>query len=155
MVAEDHKGAAQCAAKSAWSRSACFTGRLNLKYCLSGKRVWVAGHTGMVGSALVRRLQREDCELLLAGRDVLDLCERQAVFEWMAGCRPDCILVAAAKVGGIHANNVAPVDFLQQNLMIQNNIFDAAHRHGVARLLFGIFLYLPKVCCNQYVKTVL
>ena len=68
----------------------------------------------MVGSALVRRLQREDCELLLAGRDVLDLCERQAVFEWMAGCRPDCILVAAAKVGGIHANNVAPVTFFSK-----------------------------------------
>lgn len=116
-----------------------------MHYCLSGKRVWVAGHKGMVGGALVRRLRHDDCELLLAGRDVVDLCDKQAVLKWMADCRPDCILVAAAKVGGIYANNVAPVDFLQQNLTIQNNIFDAAHRHNVARLLFlGSSCIYPK-----------
>ena len=76
----------------------------------------------MVGGAVARRLAGEGCDLLLAGRDVVDLCDQMAVRDWMADNRPDCIVVAAAKVGGIHANNIAPVDFLQDNLTIQNNI---------------------------------
>lgn len=99
----------------------------------------------MVGSALARRLESEGCELLLAGRDVLDLCDQSAVQTWMADNRPDCIVVAAAKVGGIHANNVAPVEFLQDNLVIQNNILAAAHSNDVGRLLFlGSSCIYPK-----------
>lgn len=114
-------------------------------YSLDGKIVWVAGHRGMVGGAVARRLESEGCNLLLAGRDVVDLCDQKAVRAWMADNRPDCIIVAAAKVGGIHANNVAPVDFLQDNLVIQNNIFEAAHQNDVERLLFlGSSCIYPK-----------
>ena len=116
-----------------------------MSYSLKGKKVWVAGHRGMVGGAVARRLESEGCELLLAGRDVVDLCDQSAVQAWMADNRPDCIVVAAAKVGGIHANNVAPVDFLQDNLVIQNNILAAAHENDVDRLLFlGSSCIYPK-----------
>lgn len=99
----------------------------------------------MVGGAVVRRLSAEGCDLLLAGRDVVDLCDQMAVRAWMADNRPDCVVVAAAKVGGIHANNVAPVDFLQDNLVIQNNILAAAHHFDVERLLFlGSSCIYPK-----------
>ncbi len=107
-----------------------------MPYSLEGKKVWVAGHRGMVGGAIVRRLQSEDCDLLLAGREMVDLSDRRAVQAWMFSNSPDCVVVAAAKVGGIHANNTAPADFLQDNLYIQNNIFDAAHKNDVERLLF-------------------
>ena len=114
-------------------------------YSLEGKKIWVAGHRGMVGAAVARRLESESCDLLLAGRDVVDLCDQSMVRGWMADNRPDCIVVAAAKVGGIHANNVAPVDFLQDNLVIQNNILDAAHKNNVERLLFlGSSCIYPK-----------
>lgn len=116
-----------------------------MSYSLKGKKVWVAGHRGMVGGAVARRLESEGCELLLAGRDVVDLCDQSAVQAWMADNRPDCIVVAAATVGGIHANNVAPVDFLQDNLVIQNNILAAAHENDVDRLLFlGSSCIYPK-----------
>ena len=88
-----------------------------MTYSLEGKKVWVAGHRGMVGGAVVRRLKSEDCEILVAGRDIVDLSHKPAVQDWMSANRPDCIVVAAAKVGGIHANNTAPVDFLQSNLV--------------------------------------
>lgn len=114
-------------------------------YSLDGKRVWVAGHRGMVGGAVVRRLESENCDVLLAGRDIVDLSDQLAVQDWMAINRPDCIVVAAAKVGGIHANNSAPVDFLQNNLVIQNNILAAAHANDVQRLLFlGSSCIYPK-----------
>jgi len=114
-------------------------------YSLEGKKIWVAGHRGMVGGAVARRLESEGCELLLAGRDVVDLCDQSAVRAWMAANRPDCIVVAAARVGGIHANNVAPVDFLQDNLVIQSNILAAAHENDVERLLFlGSSCIYPK-----------
>ena len=116
-----------------------------MSYSLEGKKVWVAGHRGMVGGAVARRLESEGCDLLLAGRDVVDLYHHSAVRAWMANNRPDCIIVAAAKVGGIHANNVAPVDFLQDNLVIQNNILAAAHENDVGRLLFlGSSCIYPK-----------
>ena len=99
----------------------------------------------MVGGAVARRLQREDCEVLLAGREVVDLLDQVAVMEWMTEVKPDAIVVAAAKVGGIHANNSAPVDFLQSNLVIQNNILAAAHATDVHRLLFlGSSCIYPK-----------
>ena len=114
-------------------------------YALEGKKIWVAGHRGMVGGAVARRLESEGCDLLLAGRDVVDLCDQLAVRAWMADNRPDCVVVAAARVGGIHANNVAPVDFLQDNLVIQSNILEAAHQNDVQRLLFlGSSCIYPK-----------
>ena len=107
-----------------------------MDYKLAGKRIWVAGHRGMVGRSVVRRLELEDCEIIKAGREELDLLDQTAVRHWMAQFRPDCVVIAAAKVGGIHANNTAPVDFLENNLVIQNNIFSAAHVCDVERLLF-------------------
>lgn len=115
-------------------------------YSIEGKKIWVAGHRGMVGGAVVRRLEREDCEVLCAGRDVVDLLDQAAVRNWMADEKPDAIILAAAKVGGIHANNSAPVDFLQENLTIQNNVLSAAHVNGVQRLLFlGSSCIYPKL----------
>lgn len=117
-----------------------------MSYSLKGKTVWVAGHRGMVGGAVARRLEVEDCKVLTAGREVLDLCDQAAVHAWMSDAKPDCIVVAAAKVGGIHANNSAPVDFLQNNLVIQNNIVAAAHQNDVERLLFlGSSCIYPKL----------
>jgi GDP-L-fucose synthase len=103
---------------------------------LGGKRVWVAGHRGMVGSALVRRLASENCTILTASRDQLDLTSQNAVLSWMETNRPQVVIIAAAKVGGILANDTYPADFLQQNLAIQSNIIDTAHRIGVEKLLF-------------------
>lgn len=112
---------------------------------VAGKRVFVAGHRGMVGGALVRRLQQENCDLLLAGRDVVDLADQAATQAWMARERPDVVVVAAAKVGGILANDTYPADFLYQNLVIATNCIDAAHRADVDRLLFlGSSCIYPK-----------
>lgn len=116
-----------------------------MSYDLTGKRVWVAGHRGMVGGAVVRRLERENCEIITAGRDVVDLVNQKAVHDWMAETRPDAIVLAAAKVGGIKANNDFPVDFLYENLMIEANIIHAAHEADVERLLFlGSSCIYPK-----------
>lgn len=103
---------------------------------LDGARVWVAGHRGMVGAAVVRRLADEPCEVLTAGRDVLDLCDQKAVRDWVGEEKPDAIVLAAARVGGILANDRHPVDFLSDNLAIQSNVIDAAHAAGVQHLLF-------------------
>ncbi len=105
-------------------------------YELSGKRIWVAGHRGMVGSAIARRLGHEDCELILAGRDALDLCRQAEVESWMAANKPQAVFVAAAKVGGIHANSAYPAEFIAENLAIELNIIRAAHQTGVEKLLF-------------------
>lgn len=107
-----------------------------MAYSLSGKRIWVAGHRGMVGGAVVRRLATEDCEIITAGRDAVDLVDQAQVRAWMARTKPDTIVLAAAKVGGIKANNELPVDFLYQNLMIEANILEAAHQNDVERVLF-------------------
>lgn len=116
-----------------------------MSYDLKGKRVWVAGHRGMVGAAVTRRLAQEDCDVLTAGRDVVDLVDQQAVRDWMQQNRPDAIVMAAAKVGGIKANNDYPVDFLYQNLMIETNICQAAHEADVNRFLFlGSSCIYPK-----------
>jgi len=105
-------------------------------YELSGKRIWVAGHRGMVGSAIARRLAHENCELIVAGRDALDLCRQAEVEGWMAANEPDAVFVAAAKVGGIHANSAYPAEFIAENLAIELNIIRAAHQAGVEKLLF-------------------
>ncbi len=114
-------------------------------YSLNGKRVWVAGHKGMVGAAVARRLKLESCEVLVVARDIVDLSDQAAVSRWMKQARPDAIVIAAAKVGGILANNAAPVDFLQNNLAIQTNIIRSAHAYDVERLLFlGSSCIYPK-----------
>lgn len=105
-------------------------------YSLAGKRVWVAGHKGMVGSALVRRLAAEDCEVLVADRATLDLTDQRAVLGWMHNHRPQAVFLAAAKVGGILANDSLPVDFLRDNLLIETAIFTGAESVGVEKLLF-------------------
>jgi GDP-L-fucose synthase len=107
-----------------------------MPYNLRGKRVWVAGHRGLVGSALVRRLASENCEVLTADRAVLDLSSSAAVDAWMASHKPQAVFLAAAKVGGILANKLHPADFLYENLMIELSVIHAAFRHGVEKLLF-------------------
>jgi GDP-L-fucose synthase len=112
---------------------------------LKGKRVFVAGHRGMVGSALVRRLAREDCEVLAVARSELDLLDQAGVRRWMSEHRPDAVVVAAAKVGGILANDRLPGDFLYENLVVQTNIVEAAFRSEVQKLLFlGSSCIYPK-----------
>lgn len=116
-----------------------------MAYDLKGKRIFVAGHRGMVGSAVVRRLATEDCEVITAAREDLDLVDQAAVNAWMQEQRPDAIVMAAAKVGGIKANNDFPVDFLYKNLMIETNIAQAAHEADVERFLFlGSSCIYPK-----------
>lgn len=121
---------------------------------LNGRRVWVAGHRGMVGAAVVRRLEKEDCEVVVAGREVVDLLDQNAVREWMATTRPDVIVLAAAKVGGILANDSYPADFLYQNLMIEANVINAAHQFDVGRLLFlGSSCIYPKFAAQPIVES--
>ncbi len=116
------------------------------QYRLRGKRVWVAGHRGMVGSAIMRRLEVEDCELLTADRHQIDLTRQQAVEAWLETARPQAVFVASAKVGGILANDSYPADFLYDNLMIEANIIHASHRTGVEKLLFlGSSCIYPKL----------
>ena len=104
---------------------------------LEDTRIFVAGHRGLVGSAITRRLQRAGCtDLLLVGRDQLDLQDRDSVETFFAANKPDVVFLAAAKVGGIHANSVYPAQFLFDNLQIQNNVIDAAYRHGAKKLTF-------------------
>lgn len=125
-------------------------------FSLAGKRVWVAGHRGMVGSALVRRLAEENCEVLTAGRDALDLLDQAAVRQWTAREKPDAVFLAAAKVGGILANDSFPADFLYQNLVIETNIVDAAHRAGVAKLCFlGSSCIYPKFAAQPIIEDAL
>lgn len=105
-------------------------------YDLKGKRVWVAGHRGMVGAALMRRLEREGSELLTATHAELDLLQQADVERWVEAHKPQAVFMAAAKVGGILANDTYPADFLYQNLMIAANVTQAAHRNGVEKMLF-------------------
>jgi len=105
-------------------------------YDLKGKLVWVAGHRGMVGSALVRRLTQEGAEVLTIGRDKVDMRRQTEVEEWMAQARPEAVFVAAATVGGILANDTRPADFLYDNLAIEANIIHGAWQTGVQKLLF-------------------
>ena len=107
-----------------------------MTYSLKGKRVWVAGHRGMAGSAIVRRLKSEDCEILAAPRDELDLRRQAAVEAWLAERRPQAVFLAAARVGGILANSSRPAEFIYDNLAIETNIIQAARQAGVEKLLF-------------------
>ena len=101
---------------------------------------------GMVGSAMVRQLAKLDCDILTATRAQLDLRDRGAVMNWYTQNTPDIVVLAAAKVGGILANDTQPALFLQDNLAIQNNTIEAAHRHNVQKLLFlGSSCVYPKL----------
>ncbi|MGB3166568.1 MAG: GDP-L-fucose synthase [Alteraurantiacibacter sp.] len=114
-------------------------------YDLVGKRVYVAGHNGMVGSAIMRRLESEGCEVLISERST-DLREQAAVRDWFAEHSPDAVVVAAAKVGGILANDSYPAQFLYDNLMIEANLIEAAYRNGAGKLLFlGSSCIYPKL----------
>jgi len=113
---------------------------------LRGARVFVAGHRGMVGAAIVRRLESEGATLLLAERGRLDLTDRSSVDRWLAQAKPDAVFLAAAKVGGIHANSTYPADFIADNLAIALNVIRGAHLHGVRKLLFlGSSCIYPKL----------
>lgn len=113
---------------------------------LKGKKVYVAGHRGMVGSALVRRLAREDVELVTVPRSELDLCDQAAVLDWFAKRRPQVVFLAAAKVGGIVANNTLRAEFLRDNLVIAANAIHAAHLNGCEKLMFlGSSCIYPKL----------
>jgi GDP-L-fucose synthase len=105
-------------------------------FVLKGKQVWVAGHRGMVGSAVVRRLCVEECEIMTVERDRLDLTRQCQVDQWVGAHRPQVVVICAARVGGILANDSRPVDFLHDNLSIETSIINAAHSHGVEKLLF-------------------
>ncbi len=103
---------------------------------LEGKTVFVAGHRGMVGAALVRRLAQENVELLTVGRSEVDLRDQAAVFGWFAKTRPQVVFLAAAKVGGIVANNTLRAEFIYDNLIIATNVIHAAHATGAEKLMF-------------------
>jgi GDP-L-fucose synthase len=118
----------------------------SVPYALEGKRVWVAGHRGMVGAALVRRLASERCELVTVERGALDLTRQDMVERWMTNARPQAVLMAAARVGGILANASHPAQFLYENLAIAANVINAAAQTGVEKLLFlGSSCVYPKL----------
>lgn len=107
-----------------------------LSYSLSGKRVWVAGHRGMVGSAICRQLEKEECDILFIGKETLDLRNQDAVLNWMTKEKPNAIFLAAATVGGIYANDTRPAEFLYENLVIETNIIHSAKLNNVEKLMF-------------------
>ncbi|HEY2891489.1 MAG TPA: NAD-dependent epimerase/dehydratase family protein, partial [Dongiaceae bacterium] len=112
---------------------------------LAGRRIFVAGHRGMVGSALVRRLASEGCTTLTAGRAQVDLRRQQQVEDWMKAEQPDVVIIAAATVGGILANASRPAEFLYDNLAIAGNLIEASYRNKVAKVLFlGSSCIYPK-----------
>lgn len=127
-----------------------------MPFDLKGKKVWVAGHRGMVGAAIVRRLASENCEILTANRNQVDLKDQAAVRAWVATAKPDAVFVAAAKVGGILANNSYPADFLYDNLMIEANVIEASFRAGVEKLCFlGSSCIYPKFAAQPIIESAL
>jgi GDP-L-fucose synthase len=114
-------------------------------FSLAGKKIWVAGHRGMAGSAIIRRLASENCQILTVGREALDLSRQADVEQWLAANKPDAIFLAAATVGGIIANSTRPAEFLYDNLAIETNVIHGAYRTGVRKLLFlGSSCIYPK-----------
>ena len=128
-----------------------------MAYTLENKRVWVAGHRGMVGSALVRRLERENpAGILTVTRQNVDLIDQAATTSWIRKEKPDAVFIPAAKVGGIFANDTYPADFLYDNLMIAANIIHACHKAGVEKLLFlGSSCIYPKFADQPIVEDAL
>jgi GDP-L-fucose synthase len=118
----------------------------NALFELKGKSVYVAGHRGMVGSALVRRLAHEDVKLVTVDRREVDLCNQAAVFDWFAKVRPQVVFLAAAKVGGIVANDTLRAEFIYDNIAIAANVIHAAHQNGAEKLMFlGSSCIYPKL----------
>lgn len=127
-----------------------------VNYDLAEKRIYVAGHGGMVGSAIVRRLEGEGCTALTASRAELDLLDQAAVRQWFDVQRPDAVVLAAAKVGGILANDTYPADFLYENMMIEANVIEAAYRWDVEKLLFlGSSCIYPKFAAQPITEDAL
>ena len=115
------------------------------KFSLNNLKVWVPGSNGMVSSAIIKKLETENCKIITSTRNQLDLTDKVKVFEFYKLNQPDVVILSAAKVGGIHANNTYPVDFLLENLCIQNNIISGAHNFFVKKLLFlGSSCIYPK-----------
>ena len=116
------------------------------KFLLKGKKVWVAGHTGMVGSAILKRLKKEKCRILTVDQHKLDLTEQSRTEKWIKKNRPQVVFIAAARVGGILANSNNQADFLYDNLMIQNNIIRFSSVYNVEKLIFlGSSCIYPKI----------
>jgi len=127
-----------------------------MTYALAGKRVWVAGHRGMVGGAVTRQLARENCTVLTVNRGRLDLRDTAAVKAWMTAEKPQAVVLAAAKVGGIVANDSRPADFLYDNLAIENAIIHGAFETGVEKLLFlGSSCIYPKFAAQPITEDAL
>tara|TARA_B100000886_G_scaffold134243_1_gene90602 strand:+ start:3475 stop:4476 length:1002 start_codon:yes stop_codon:yes gene_type:complete len=126
---------------------------MNNSLVTKADKIYVAGHNGMVGNAIVKNLKKNGFNnLLLVSREKLDLTNRKNVFEWIENFKPDVVIIAAAKVGGICANNDYPVNFLLENLKIQNNLIEASFVNNIKRLLFlGSSCIYPKLC-NQPIK---
>ncbi len=118
-----------------------------MPYDFTGKRVFIAGHKGMVGSALTRRLNDENCNIITADRAQLDLCNQTAIHAFLKAEKIDVVFLAAAKVGGIHANNTYPAEFIYENLTIQTNIIHGSFKAGIQKLIFlGSSCIYPKNC---------
>ena len=113
---------------------------------IKGKKIWVSGHNGMVGRAVVKTLKNYDCEILTVDRHELDLSRQQKVEDWMAAHKPDAIVICAAKVGGILANDTYPADFIYNNIILETNIINAAYEQKVKKLVFlGSSCIYPKL----------
>ena len=118
---------------------------------LEGKRIYVAGHTGMVGSAIVRRLATIPAEIITAPRAAIDLERQDQTEDFLNAHKPDIVIVAAAKVGGIHANNAYPAEFISLNLAIARNTVDASYKAGVKKLLFlGSSCIIPGLLTSRW-----
>lgn len=128
----------------------------NISYSLTGKRIWVAGHRGMVGSAICRQLEKEACEILSADRQTLDLRDQEAVLTWVSEQKPDAVFLAAATVGGIYANDTRPAEFLYDNLVIETNVIHAAKLNNVEKLMFlGSACIYPREATQPMAEDVL
>ena len=132
------------------------TGRIDPPFRLAGRRVFVAGHRGMVGSALVRRLGREGCELMTVRRAEVDLRRQRETEAWLEAKRPEVVFVAAATVGGILANSTRPAEFIYDNMAIETNLIETARRIGVVKLLFlGSSCIYPREAPQPMAETAL
>jgi GDP-L-fucose synthase len=128
----------------------------SVSYSLTGKKIWVAGHRGMVGSAITRQLSSFDGQLLTVNRHQVDLRNQSAVAAWIAENRPQAIFLAAATVGGIHANRSRPAEFLYDNLTIETNIIHAAHQCNVEKLmLLGSSCIYPRLAAQPMAEDAL
>lgn len=123
---------------------------------LEKKKIWVAGHTGLVGSAVVRRLKQENCEIITTSHADLDLTRQAETQDWLMSNKPDAVILAAAHVGGIHANNTYPADFIYNNLAIAQNVIDGSYKAGVKKLLcLGSSCIYPKQAQNPITEDML